>query len=204
MPSFKMVFFVKLKLKVNMKKAIENLEWKKHNGERINDINDYVLSYIKNVDKDVKIVVGCDSQPVGRKTNYAISVIFYNEQMRHGAHVVHANLKLPRIKDVITKLWNEAVFVHDIAESLDAMLRNYGYYYKFEKNYYDGSIPEKLVEIHVDLNATKSTRNGRRFSDNKSNKIYSDVMGWLCGERYKVMAKPFAYGASNVSDKLCK
>lgn len=183
---------------------IKDLKWEKYSGEYIPDINKYVLDYIRNVDKNVKIMVGCDSKVKGRKTSYAITVVFYNETNRNGAHVVHANFLLPRIKDEISKLWNEAVFVHDVADHLDKFLRQNNYNYNFDRNYYDGSKPEKLVEIHVDLNANKSTRNGRRYSNNKSNKIYSDVMGWLCGERYKVMAKPYAYGASTSADKLCK
>lgn len=183
---------------------MENLVWKKFNGERIPDINEYVLNYVKNVDRNAKVIVGCDSDNHSRKTNYAITIVFYNEVKRDGAHVVFASIRVPKIKDVITKLWNEAVYVHSIAESLDETLRNGKYYYKFDKNYYDGSTPTKLVEIHVDLNATKNTRNGARFTNNKSNKIYNDVMGWLCGERYKVMGKPYSYSASSCADKLCR
>ena len=187
-----------------MDKKIENLTWQKFNGELIPDIDQYVLNYIRNIDKGVKIMVGCDSDNHSRKTSYAITIVFYNEKIRNGAHVVYARYSLPKIKDVISKLWNEAVFVHDIAEHLDSLLRKEKYFYKFDRNYYDGSMPEKLVEIHVDLNATKSTRNGRKYSNNKSNKIYTDVMGWLCGERYKVMAKPYAYTASTAADKMCR
>jgi predicted RNase H-related nuclease YkuK (DUF458 family) len=187
-----------------MKHKFEDLEWRKYDGQKIDNIGDYVLNYVKNVDKEAKVMVGCDSKVTGRKTSYAITIVFYNEKMRKGAHVVHSRVLFPRIKDVISKLWNEAVFVHDVAEEIDNILRKTKYNYIFEKNYYDGSIPKKLVEIHVDLNASKSTRNGRRYSNNKSNKIYSDVMGWLCGERYKVMAKPYAYGASSAGDKLCR
>jgi len=187
-----------------MDNKIDKLAWQKFNGERIPNINQYVLNYVRNIDKNAKIMVGCDSNNQSRKTSYAITIVFYNENVRNGAHVVYARHSLPKIKDVVTKLWNEAVFVHEVAESLDKMLREEKYFYKFERNYYDGSMPEKLVEIHVDLNATKSTRNGRRFSNNKSNKIYTAVMGWLCGERYKVMAKPHGYCASTASDKLCR
>lgn len=182
---------------------MENLQWKKYNGEIIHDIKEYVLNYVKNVDRDAKIVVGCDSDNHNKKTNYAITIVFYNEKLRNGAHVVYATYKVPKIKDVITKLWNEAVFVHKVAESLDTTLRGH-YHYKFDRNYYDDSMPEKLVEIHVDLNANKSTRNGARMSNNKSNKIYNEVMGWLCGERYKVMGKPYSYSASCAADSLCR
>ena len=182
---------------------MENLKWRKLNGEKISNIEDYVLNYVKNVDKNAKIIVGCDSDNHDRKTNYAVTVVFYNEFTRKGAHAVYARYNVPKIKDIITKLWNEAVLVHKIAESLDTILRG-NYTYKFEKNYYDGSIPERLVEIHVDLNSNRTTRNGARLTNNKSNKIYNDVMGWLCGEKYKVMGKPYGYASSSVCDRLCK
>ena len=184
---------------------MENLGWRKFNGEKISNINEYVINYVNNVDKHAKVIVGCDSDNHSRKTTYALTVVFYNEKLRHGAHVVYAMHRVPKIKDVISKLWNEAVFVHSIAESLDNTLRDNHYYYKFDRNYYDGSLPEKLVEIHVDLNAEKTTRNGAKMTNNKSNKIYNDVMGWLCGERFKVMGKPYgSYAASTAGDKLCR
>jgi len=182
---------------------MENLVWKKVGGEKILNINNYVLNYIKTVDRNVKIIVGCDSDNHARKTNYAITVVFYNENMRKGAHVVYAMHRVPKIKDIQTKLRKEAEFVYHIAESLDQSLRG-EYFYKFEKNYYDGSMPTKLVEVHVDLNPKKITKNGARFSNNKSNTIYTEVMGWLCACGFKVMSKPYAYSSSSCADALCK
>lgn len=182
---------------------MENLVWKKFNGERIYDINGYVLDYIRNVDRNAKIIVGCDSDNHARKTNYAITVVFYNEKLRHGAHVVFATHRVPKIKDIPTKLWKEAEFVYHIAESLDKTLRG-EYYYKFEKNYYDGSVPTKLVEVHVDLNPKKTTKNGAKTTNNKSNSIYTEVMGWLCSCGFKVMSKPYGYASSTAGDALCK
>jgi predicted RNase H-related nuclease YkuK (DUF458 family) len=183
---------------------MENLVWKKFNGERILDINKYVVNYIKKVDRNVKIIVGCDSNNNNsRKTNYAITIIFYNETLKKGAHAVYATHKVPKIRDISIKLWKEVEFIYYIAESLDQSLRGY-YYYKFDKNYYDNSVPNKLVEVHVDLNPKKITKNGSKISNNKSNSIYADVMGWLCSSGFKVMAKPYAYGSSSTGDKLCK
>jgi predicted RNase H-related nuclease YkuK (DUF458 family) len=182
---------------------MENLTWKKVNGEKIKNINEYVLNYVTNIDRTAKVIVGCDSDTQSRKTSYAVTVVFYNEFKRNGAHVVYAKYSVPKVKDLITKLWDEAVNAHKVAESLDNSLRG-SYYYKFEKNYYDGSTPDKLVEIHVDLNSSKSTRNGAKMSNNKSNKVYNDVMGWLCGEKYKVMGKPNSWASSSSADKLCR
>jgi predicted RNase H-related nuclease YkuK (DUF458 family) len=183
---------------------MENLVWKKYSGEHIPNIHEYVLSYVNNVDRETKIIVGCDStENHSQKTNYAITIVFYNEKLRNGAHIVYSTHKVPRIRDVFSRLWNEVVYAHKVAESLDNTLKGH-YQYKFEKNYYDNSTPEKLVEIHVDLNPDRNTRNGSKVSNNKSNKIYYDVMGWLCGERYKVMSKPYAFCASSVSDRICR
>jgi len=83
-----------------MNDKIKNLEWYKFDGSRITNINDYVLDYVRNVDNGAKIMVGCDSNNHSRKTSYAISIIFYNEKIRNGAHVVFARHNLPKIKDV--------------------------------------------------------------------------------------------------------
>ena len=113
---------------------MENLVWKKFNGEKITNIEEYVLNYVKNVDRHTKVIVGCDSQVHGRKIDYAIAVVFYNEILKKGAHVVYAIYNVKRVKDVTSKLWNEAVSVHNVAESLHNALRGH-YYYKFDKNY---------------------------------------------------------------------
>lgn len=182
---------------------MENLVWKKFNGEHISNINSYVLNYIKNVDRNAKIIVGCDSDNHGRKTNYAITVVFYNEKLKHGAHVVYARHHVPKIKDVSTKLRKEAEYIYHVAESIDETLRGQ-YFYKFDKNYYDGSNPTKLVEVHVDFNPKRTTRNGAKITNNKSNLLYTEVMGWLCACGFKVISKPMAYSSSTIADKLCK
>ena len=182
---------------------MENLIWKKWNRETIDDINQYVLNYVKNVDRNVKIIVGCDSHPHRRRLIYAITVILYNESRKKGAHVVYSKVKIPRVRDVSVKIRKEAEFVYAVAESLDQTLRG-TYYYKFDRNTYDNTLPTKLVEVHVDINPKKNTKNGRKFSNNLSNDVYQEVMGWLCGSGFKVFAKPDAFGSTGSADKLSK
>lgn len=182
---------------------MEKLIWRKWNKEVIDDINEYVLNYVKNVDRNVKIIVGCDSQPHRRRLTYAVTVIMYNETLKKGAHAVYAKIKIPRVRDVNAKIRKEAEFVYNVAESLDQTLRG-TYYYKFDKNNYDDTIPTKLVEVHVDVNPKRNTRNGRKFSNNLSNEVYSEIMGWLCGSGFRVISKPYSYGSTGTADKLCK
>ena len=182
---------------------MEKLFWKKWNREPIEDINKYVLDYIKNVDRNIKIIVGCDSQPNRRKLVYAITVILYNESLKRGAHAVFATIKIPRTRDVNFKIRKEAEFIYNVASELDSALKG-KYNYKFERNPYDDTIPTRLVEVHVDVNPKRNTRNGRKFSNNLSNEVYSEIMGWLCGSGFRVISKPYSYGSTGTADKLCK
>ena len=182
---------------------MEKLNWKKWNHEAIDDINQYVLNYVKNIDRNVKIIVGCDSHPNKRRLIYAVTVILYNENLRKGAHVVYARIKIPRVRNVGDKIRKEAEFIYNVAESLDQTLRG-NYYFKFEKNLYDDTTPTKLVEVHVDVNPKRNTRNGKKVSNNLSNDVYSEIMGWLCGSGFRVISKPYSYGATSCSDKISK
>ena len=182
---------------------MEKLNWKKWNREDIVDINEYVLDYVKNVDRNVKVIVGCDSHPHRKRLVYAITIILYNESLKKGAHVVYAKVKIPRLRDVSEKIRKEAEFVYSVANSLDQTLRG-TYFYKFDKNTYDDTLPTKLVEVHVDVNPKRNTRNGRKFTNNLSNDVYQEIMGWLCGSGFKVHAKPHAYGSTGSADKISK
>lgn len=182
---------------------MEKMIWKKFNNEIIDDVNDYVLNYIKTVDRNVKIIVGCDSHPHKRKITYAITIILYNENKKKGAHAIYSKLKLPIIRDVGVKIRKEAEFIYNIAESLNETLRG-NYYYKFDKNMYDNTIPTKLVEVHVDINPKRTTKNGRKISNNLSNSLYSEIMGWFCGSGFSVISKPYSYGSTGTADKLSK
>ena len=182
---------------------MEKLVWKKFNKEIIENINEYVINYVKNVDRNVKIIVGCDSHPHRRRLTYAVTVILYNESRKKGAHVVYAKVGIPKLRDVSAKIRKEAEFVYTVAESLDQSLRG-KYYYKFDKNPYDNTIPTKLVEVHVDVNPKRNTKNGRQVSNNLSNDVYQEVMGWLCGSGFRVISKPYSYGASSCGDKISK
>ena len=82
---------------------MKKLAWKKVNGEKIENINDYVLNYVKNIDNGSKVIVGCDSDSHMHRTKYAVTVVFYNENKRKGAHVVYATYIEPKVKDLVTK-----------------------------------------------------------------------------------------------------
>jgi len=182
---------------------MEELYWEKFNNEHIENIEKYVLNYIKTIDRNAKIIVGCDSSNNhSKKTVFAITVVFYNEQKRHGAHVVFAKIKTSKIKDVSVKIWKEAEYVFNIASLLDKTLRG-EYYFNFDKNYYDNSTPTKLVEVHVDINPKRNTKNGRKLTNNKSNLVYPEIMGWLCSCGFKVVSKPYSFGATNSADAIC-
>lgn len=182
---------------------MEKLVWQKWNKEKIENINEYVLDYVKNVDRNVKIVVGCDSHPHRRRLNYAITVIFYNEDLKKGAHAVYCKFRIPKFRDINSKLRKEAEFIYNVANEIDDTLRG-TYYKKFENNNYDDSTPTKLVEVHIDINPKRNTRNGKKFSNNLSHDVYREIMGWLCGSGFKVFSKPYSFASTGTADKISK
>ena len=54
------------------------------------DLNDYIKEYM-NVNENVDILIGCDSQNIGANTIYAIVVALYREGK--GAHVLYRRWK---------------------------------------------------------------------------------------------------------------
>jgi predicted RNase H-related nuclease YkuK (DUF458 family) len=61
--------------------------FKKFGGDYIPDITAYLRDYIEK-DPGVTISIGCDSIQKRRRTVYAITIMMYNGDLKHGAHVV--------------------------------------------------------------------------------------------------------------------
>lgn len=208
--------------------------FKKFGGELIEDIVDYIKNYLNQKDKgdtdlkrssNIKIAIGCDSKTKGRKYTYAITIVFYNDFKRDGAHVVFKRFNVPKsllikgktisqwnfqdevdsnnyVNDgdrwiIFQRLYNEAIYLYELGKYLDEELKGF-YYRNHEKNDYDGSVPFRLPEIHLDLNYLSN--NGH----NKSYEVYKQVMGMFCGDGFKVMSKPYSYASSSAADLICR
>ncbi len=98
--------------------------FKKFGGDYIPDIIDYIKDYI---DKDpgVTISIGCDSIQKRRRTVYAITIMMYNGDLRHGAHVVFFRESCPKIRENNERLFREAQYLHDLGVYLDGELSQF-------------------------------------------------------------------------------
>lgn len=173
-------------------------KFKKFGGEVIDDIIEYLKPFINKGD-DMRIIVGCDSQQKRSYTMYALAIVLYDQSLHNGAHVVFMRIRDKKEKSLINRLMNESLYSLDLAEYLDNNLE--GFYIKpnFEKCKYNGLIPSKKIEIHVDVNPDEG-----KNKQNKSNVVYSSIMGMISSYGFMVKCKPDAYCASCAADLLCK
>jgi len=98
--------------------------FKKFGGDYIPDIIQYLKEYIEK-DPGVTISIGCDSIQKRRRTVYAVTIMFYNTDLRHGAHVVFFRESCPKIRDNNERLFREAQYLHDLGVYLDDELSKF-------------------------------------------------------------------------------
>lgn len=182
----------------NLKIDFEKRKFKKYNNETIEDIVSYITDYVKRSD-DIRVVVGCDSQQKRSYTLYALTIIMFDNILHKGAHVIYIKIRTKKQRVLAERLTQESVFSLELADWLDENLE--GLYNKpnFEPNEYDGSIPTKKIEIHVDINPVYG-----RNKQNKSHQVYKGIMGMLCACGFRVKSKPVSYAASSAADSLVK
>lgn len=122
------------------------------------DLIGYTKAYIKS-HPEVEIIIGCDSQNKGSKTQYAAVVAFYNPG--HGAHVIYSKWQTPKEYTNSIRLINEVWTSIEIAESIK----------------YIGC---KAKYIDIDINPNPKY---------KSNSVFKQAVGMCEGMGYKVRFK---------------
>jgi len=143
------------------------------------DSKDYeIASYVKkyfldNSSYPIKIHIGCDSQNISRHTNYATTVLFHIGNT--GCHFLHHKERLPKIKDMWTKLWGETT--RSVAVAI----------YLKDK----GIIVDS---IDLDFNSDQS---------HESNKLVSASVGYVESMGFIANVKPSILPAISAADMLC-
>jgi len=134
------------------------------------DILEYVTDYMRE-NKDVEILIGCDSQNYNTKTTYAIVVALYHKGK--GAHVLFRRWNSEKEYTRAIRLLNEVWYSIEVAE----VLRNGGHDIKF---------------IDIDLNPDPK---------HKSNEVFRQAVGLVQGMgyevRYKTLGPMITYAADN-------
>ena len=99
-------------------------KFKQFGGRYIQDIIEYLKDHIEK-DPTISISVGCDSIQRRRRTVYAVTIMLYNNDLKHGAHVVFFRESHDKIRDNNARLHKEAQYVYDISEYLNDELSGF-------------------------------------------------------------------------------
>ena len=146
--------------------------FKKVDGTYIDVVKHTIESLKQN--PHTQIHIGTDSQNLGEITCY-VTVIAY----RYGTNGVHYILhkqKVPRIKDMWSRLWKETEMTLEVAEWMKQKL--------------------PFLELIIDMD----------FNDDKywaSNQLITAAKGWAQSLGYKVNTKPVTLIACRAADYNC-
>lgn len=157
------------------------MRWFNGKKQPINDFEVQLLNSISNNQFEKRIIIGCDSQVLGNKISFVVTVIvlsighggifFYNKQ-----HVQFQSKYLI----MQNRLFEETYRAVQVAKIVDELLKD---------------TPYNVQQIHCDLNSNKKY---------KSNKAVEMCVGYITENNYKAIIKPDAYAASSIADSLTR
>ena len=148
------------------------MEFKKFNGKKV-DLVSYVKDYVSRC-PNTEILVGCDSQNMGRHTSYAVIVALY--EPGHGAHVIYKRDKEERERSRPTRLMNEVWKSIEVATLLK-----------------DNGLNVKYIDIDINPNP--------RF---KSNEVYESACGLVTGCGFDCRYKTLAPLCTTLADYMAR
>ncbi len=144
------------------------------NAKNIKDVKGYINDYIT-TNGNVRLYIGCDSKQSGDYTTYAVSAVLYKKGL--GGHVVYFMEKVPRIRDMFTKLWGEVERTKEFLEYLGDDMKPF------------------VEEVHLDFNPAPQ---------HKSSMVHDAGVGLISSMGYKAIGKPNGWCASYCADKILK
>lgn len=159
-------------------------KFKKITGEIIPNCIDYINNYLNNIDNGAKLIIGCDSQGYSNSTVFALTIIFYNEVLRNGAHVIYLRFKTPKMRDVSPRIIQESVYLYTLSEHITKNIENI------------------KMEIHLDVNPEEFSQSSTGIHNNLSYYVYDQSVGFLKSTGQVIKTKPSAFIMA--SDKICK
>jgi len=139
-------------------------------GERVNLIEH--CSEILGKYPNAEILIGCDSQNHKQFTKYAVAVVF--RYGLSGAHYIYTIVKIPKIKDLFTRLFKECELSLETA------------------NFITDNTSYRVKAIELDFNNFKIT---------KSTPLISATKGWCESLGYDVILKSGDIIACKAADK---
>jgi predicted RNase H-related nuclease YkuK (DUF458 family) len=204
-------------------------KFKKFSGEKIPNIIEYIKEFLINNPK-ATISVGCDSVQKGKKVVYAIIIMFNNNDVRRGAHLLYYKEYFQKDMSREDRLAKEAVYVYELGTFLDDNLsdfyqrsdlsevecKRYKYHLLRCNGEYNFIRPYQEPSFIKNLHLTEVERGGFRLVDLhvdfnpfdgvkvKSYQAYKNYVPWLRGMGFRTWAKNQAFAASSAADVLLK
>ena len=171
---------------------MEKLVFKKLDGTLIEDVNQYVKSWVKE-NPFGTVTIGCDSQEFARHVKYAVVIVMHRVdryEIGHGCHLLISTIfdkdikakSKRRMKDkefdttvLHAKLWKEVELTVLTAQMLDGCT--------------------KKIKIHLDYNSNENEM---------SNALYESGIGYARSMGYEAFGKPYSTMASITADHFCR
>lgn len=148
------------------------MEFRKFDGKRV-DLVEYVKDYLERM-PNTEILIGCDSQNMGRYTSYAVIVALY--EPGHGAHVIYNREKSDRERNRAVRLMNEVWKSVEVANLLK-----------------DNGVEIKYIDIDINPNP--------KF---KSNEVYESACGLVKGCGFDCRYKTLAPLCTTIADYMAR
>jgi predicted RNase H-related nuclease YkuK (DUF458 family) len=140
---------------------------------RVIDVVEHTLEIMKRY-PNLKVHIGTDSQNIGLETSY-VTVIAYRFGIR-GVHYIYTKEKVPLVRDMFTRLFDECVRTLEVAEWFTQQINI-------------------NVEIDMDYNQDEIA---------PSHKLIGATRGWALSLGYKVNVKPDIQIATKAADYHCR
>lgn len=149
-------------------------EWRSLTDRRIIDPVSYLREWTLN-NPDYKIYIGCDSNNLLDKTNFATVIVLHRERM--GGHVIYSRISEPRIRSRYERLWKEV----EMSVSAAHLLESWGF--------------GKPDYIDIDLNPDPKYQ---------SNTLLSSAVGMVESLGIKARWKSKSPWAISIADSICR
>lgn len=168
----------------------DDLVFKHFQTNEIVNVKEHVKNFLHN-NPGTLVTVGSDSLSHKKWTVYGtIIAMFYPTyngktiEYHKGAHLIYTKKRVPKIKDLFTRLWNEIELTQKVADYVEVNVFNTD----LENNI-------RNLEIHIDINPNE---------DYKSNVLFKSAMGMFTSMGYEIKAKPESWVASTAADSIVK
>ena len=153
--------------------------WKTLGGEAV-DLRSALIAELR-VTPDSEVIIACDSQQVGRVTEYVTVVVVHRPAK--GGRVFFCRERVDRIRELRERLWKEVWRSTELAMELTST-PDIGEVH-----------PINVSAIHIDANIDPK---------HKSSKYVQELVSLVMGQGFRAVVKPEAFAASHAADHAVK